>query len=487
MIFNTITFIAFFGIFFILYWSAAKKNLSFQNLLVLTASYLFYAWVDWRFLSMLIGASVLNFYLGINIEKTTNPKHKKWLLYFGLIQGIGGLAFFKYFNFFITSFNDVFHSLNFNIHLQTLSIIIPLGISFFTFKTISYVLDVDKGKIEATKNWVIFFNYVAFFPTIMSGPIDNGRSFIPQLQKKRVFDYQQATDGLRQILWGLFKKMVIADNLSLITDPIFENYKQLPPSSLLLGAFFYTIQIYADFSGYSDMAIGLSRLIGFNVTPNFNFPLFAQNIAEFWRKWHISLTSWLTEYVFTPLSITFRDYGKLGLILAIVINFTICGIWHGANWTYVLFGFLHGCLFIPLILKGTMNKKKKPSKNKLLPTFKELVNITLTFTQVMFLFIIFRAKTISDALNYYRGIFSRSSFPATEFEAKTKAGESIVFIFILLSLLLIEWNGRNNHYAIEKWGQKYPRAARFLFYAFIIFIIGIYAPTNETPFIYLKF
>jgi len=487
MIFNSITFAAFFGIFFILYWFVAKKNLSFQNLLVLAGSYLFYAWADWRFLAFLIGVSALNFYLGIHIEKTNNPKYKKLLLYIGLVQGVGGLAFFKYFNFFITSFNDVFQSLNFNINLHILNIIIPLGISFFTFKTISYILDVDKGKIEATKDWVVFFNYVSFFPTILSGPIDSGRMFIPQLQKKRVFDYRQATNGLRQILWGLFKKMVIADNLATITNPIFENHLQLPSSSLLLGAFFYTIQIYADFSGYSDMAIGLGRLIGFNVTPNFNFPLFAQNIAEFWRKWHISLTSWLTEYVFTPLSISFRDLGKAGLILAIVINFTICGIWHGANWTYVLFGFLHGCLFIPLILKGTMNKKKKTTKNKLLPTFKEFLNIAGTFIQVMFLFVIFRAETISNAFHYYLGIFSRSSFPVTEFETKTRTGENFVFIILLLFLLVIEWRGRENQYAIENLGQKYPRIVRFVFYALIIFLIGMYAPTNETPFIYLKF
>jgi alginate O-acetyltransferase complex protein AlgI len=487
MIFNSITFLVFFGIFFILYWFVAKKNVTFQNLLLLTGSYLFYAWADWRFLAFLVGISLLIFYLGIFIEKTINPRHRRWLLYIGLIQGIGGLLFFKYFNFFITSFNDAFQSLHFNFNLQTLNIIIPLGISFYTFKTISYILDVDKGKIEATKDWVVFFNFVSFFPTVLSGPIDKGRSFIPQLQKKRVFDYLQATDGLRQILWGVFKKLIIADNLAMITNPIFENHSQLPSSSLVLGAFFYTIQIYADFSGYSDMAIGLSRLIGFNVIQNFNFPLFAQNIAEFWRKWHISLTSWLTEYVFTPLTISFRDYGKAGIILAIVINFTICGIWHGANWTFVLFGFLHGCLFIPLIIRGTMNKKKKTSKNMLLPTFSEFLNILGTFSLVMFSFIIFRAKTISDAFLYYQGIFSRSSFPITEFEKKVLSGESFVTIFLLLFLMIMEWRGRNDQFAIEHFGNKYPRIIRFLFYAFILFLIGMFAPTKETPFIYIKF
>ena len=253
-----------------------------------------------------------------------------------------------------------------------------LGISFFTFRTLSYLLDIDKGKIKAEKNWVVFFAYVSFFPSILSGPIDRAKNLIPQLEKKRAFDYNQAIDGLRQILWGLFKKIVIADNCAPFVNQIFNNYQSYPSSSLLLGAFFYAIQIYADFSGYSDMAIGISRLMGFNITKNFDFPFFAQNIAEYWRKWHMSLTSWLTDYVFTPLSIAFRDYGKWGLTFAIIINFTIIGIWHGPNWTYVLFGFLHGCYFIPLILRGTMNKKNKIAKGKLFPSFRELINMLAT-------------------------------------------------------------------------------------------------------------
>ena len=487
MILNSISFLIFFSIFFLLYWLEFKKNVKPQNLLLLMGSYLFYGWTDWRFLAFLIGVSVLNFFLGIQIERTTNPRQKKWLVYIGLIQGIGGLVFFKYFNFFIGSFNHAFQALNLNVNLQTLNIIIPLGISFFTFKTIGYILDVDKGKIKASKDWLVFFNYVSFFPTILSGPIDSGRTFIPQLQKIRIFDAQRSADGLRQILWGLFKKMVIADNLAVIANNIFENYASLPSSSLILGAFFFTIQIYADFSGYSDMAIGFARLIGFNVTRNFDFPFFAQNIAEFWRKWHISLTSWFTEYVFTPLSITFRDYGKAGLILAILINFFIVGIWHGANWTFALFGLVHGFLFIPLILKGTMNKKKKAVSNKWIPSLKEFLNISGTFILVMFTFIIFRSESISDAFHYYQGIFTKTSFAVSSFEQRTLAGETFITIFLLLFLFITEWRGRNDQYAIEKSGQKYPAIVRFLFYAFILFLIGMYSPTYETPFMYLKF
>ena len=241
---------------------------------------------------------------------------------------------------------------------------IPLGISFFTFRTISYVLDVYNENIEATKDWLVFFNYVAFFPSILSGPIDKSKLFIPQLETNRIFDYKEASSGIRQILWGLFKKVVVADNCSFFVNEIFGNNYDYSGATLLIGAIFFSFQLYADFSGYSDMAIGVSRVLGFNISKNFDFPFFSQNIAEFWRKWHISLTSWLTEYVFTPLNFSLRKLGKTGLIISILINFTICGIWHGANWTYILFGFIHGCLFIPLILNETLNKDNKLAQKK---------------------------------------------------------------------------------------------------------------------------
>lgn len=486
MVFNSIAFFVFFTSFYLVYWFVANRNLRLQNLLLLLGSYVFYGWADWRFLILIIGISALNFYLGLSIEKTSQPKRRQLLVYVGLIQGIGGLAFFKYYNFFITSINDSIHSLNGNLNLQTLKIIVPLGISFFTFRTISYILDVDKGKIEATKDWVVFFNYVSFFPSLLSGPIDKAKMFIPQLEKKRVFNYNQTVDGFRQILWGLFKKVVVADNCALITNTIFDNYQTLPASSLLLGAFLYTIQIYADFSGYSDMAIGFSRLIGFNVTKNFDFPFFSQNIAEFWRKWHISLTSWLTEYVFTPLSIAFRDYDKLGLIMAILVNFTIIGIWHGANWTYVLFGFLHGCYFIPLILKGTMNKKKKIVKDRLFPTFGEFVNILGTFILVMFTFILFRSETIGIAFGYFSSLFSKSLFsiPMLSF---SKLSLIITLLYILL-MFIIEWLARDKQYGIETLGLGWFRVVRWSFYCSLV--LSIYYFSVSTPvqqFIYFQF
>ncbi len=484
MIFNSLEFSIFFLVFFLLYWFIFNSNVKIQNLLLLISSYFFYAWWDWRFLFLIVGSSVLNYILGILIERTSNLKYRRMLVYTGLLQGIGGLAYFKYFNFFITSFNEVFQSLDINGNLQTLNIIIPLGISFFTFRTISYVLDIDSGKIKATRDWIVFFNYISFFPTLISGPIDKAKSFIPQLKKQRVFNYDQAIDGMRQILWGLFKKIVIADNCAAITNPIFNNYQELPGSSLLLGAFIYTIQIYADFSGYSDMAIGFSRLIGFNVTKNFDYPFFAQNIADFWRKWHISLTAWMTEYVFTPFSFLFRDLGKIGLILAILINFTIIGIWHGANWTYVLFGFIHGLYFIPLVLSGKLNKKKIIAKDTLFPSYRETLNVLGTFTLVMLTMVLFRANTIGHAFYYFNGLFSKSLFSVPDIPS-AKFMTLITFLFIVL-MFIIEWIGRKQEHAIANISLKWNTPMRWVFYYALILSVFWFGG-QEQQFIYLQF
>ena len=483
MVFNSLVFLIFFSVFFLLYWFVFSKSLKNQNLFLLTAGYIFYAWLDWRFLTILIGTSIIHFILGIYIEKVENARQKKRLVSIGVLIGIGTLVLFKYFNFFIISFREALSTLHVALNLQTLNIIIPVGLSYYTFKTISYLLDVDKGKIKATTDWITFFTYVSFFPCILSGPIDKARTFIPQLEKKREFDYNMGVDGLRQILWGLFKKVVIADNCAPIVDGIFENYHMLPASTLVFGAFFYTFQMYADFSGYSDMAIGLSRMIGFNVTKNFDHPFFSQNIAEFWRKWHISLTSWLTEYVFTPLSIAFRNLGKLGLILAIVINFTICGIWHGANWTYILFGFLHGCYFIPLILRGQLNKKKEIAKDAKLPSPVEIVNILSTFALIMFTFVVFRAEDIGQAIHYYQRILSRSllKFPIIPGDQY----EVLVTLFFICFMLGSEWIKRKQEHVL-KLDAKHA-VYRWSIYASIIFLIGMFMQTSETPFIYVNF
>jgi alginate O-acetyltransferase complex protein AlgI len=478
MVFNSFAFVYFFLVFFFLYWFVLKKSLKLQNLLILAGSYFFYAWSDWRLLSYLIVASAVNYFLGIYISKTENLKKRKLLLWLGMIQGVGGLFYFKYFNFFIISFQEAFASIHIDLNIHTLKIIVPIGISFFTFKTISYLLDVDKGKMKASNDWVVFFGYVAFFPSLLSGPIDKAKMFIPQLEKKRTFNNDEAVDGMKQILWGLFKKLVVADNCSPITNQIFETYQQQPASALVYGAFLYTIQLYADFSGYTDMAIGFSRLIGFKITKNFDFPLFAQNIAEFWRKWHISLTSWLTEYVFTPLNIAFRDYGNAGIILAIIINFAIIGMWHGANWTYLVFGLLHGFYYIPLILRGSMNKKKKIAKGKLFPTFRQAINIAATFILVMLTFIFFRAESVSQAITYIGDMFSKSILTKVDIKLFT-------FIWVPV-LIIVEWLGRDQNYAIEHTFSGSSKFIRWAMYFAIAIVIFLFAGKGD-QFIYLQF
>ncbi|GHV69695.1 hypothetical protein FACS1894199_18770 [Bacteroidia bacterium] len=316
MIFNSIEFVIFFVILFALYYFAFKGKTKAQNILLLVASYVFYAWADWRILPLLIISTLVFYGLGIAIFNAKSSKRKSLLSTIGVVFGIAVLGYFKYTNFFISSFKDLFDSIGLQTNLHSFKIIFPIGISFYTFRLLSYVIDINRGKYEPTRDIVAFSTYVAFFPCILSGPIDRPNMLIPQLQNKRTFDHSLAVDGMRQILWGLFKKIVIADNCAIIADEIFTNYGDYSGSTLAVGAIFYSFQMYADFSGYTDMAIGVGKLLGFRLTKNFNYPLFAQNIADFWRRWHISLTSWLTDYVFMPLNVRWRDWGKWGMIPA---------------------------------------------------------------------------------------------------------------------------------------------------------------------------
>jgi alginate O-acetyltransferase complex protein AlgI len=481
MVFNSLSFVAFFSVVFVLYWVIFAKSLKLQNLLLLTSSYIFYAFWDWRFIFLLIISSLFNFILGYYMGKINNAIVRKRLLNLGIVASLGMLAYFKYVNFFITSFIALFSRLHVNLDIHLINIILPLGISFFTFRTMAYLLDINKGKIAPTTDWVVFFTFVAFFPSLVSGPIDKAGLLIPQLQKKRVFHKNEAADGLRQILWGIFKKAVIADNCAAITDPFFNNHAAASASTLVCLLFFYAIQIYADFSGYSDMAIGVARLLGFNITRNFDFPFFAQNISEFWRKWHMSLTAWLTEYVFTPLSIAFRDYGKAGIIAAILINFLLIGIWHGPNWTFVLFGLLHGCYYIPLLLRGkNINKKKKGTEGT---TLKDVLNMAGTFVLVMVAFVLFRSDTVAQALSIYKMLFSTSVFSAPVF---AKANMVMYTSILICFFMATEWFGRQGQYALADLPAKMPVVVRWPLYYALIAVIFLLS-TNNQQFIYFQF
>jgi len=486
MIFNSVNFLIFFIIVFSIYYSILKEKTKLQNILLLFASYVFYAWANWKILILLIITTGCFYGLGMAIYDAKTDKRKQLLTIISVILGVGTLLYFKYTNFFIASFKDLFESIGLQTNLHTFNILVPIGISFYTFRLLSYVIDIQRGKYEPEKDFITFATYVSFFPCVMSGPIDRPNTFLPQLKKNRAFDSALAIDGLRQILWGAFKKMVIADNIAPIVSQIYADQDTMPANRLLLCAVLFSFQIYGDFSGYTDMATGIAKLLGFRLIRNFNFPLFAQNIADYWRRFHISLTSWLTDYIFMPLNIKWRNWGNGGVILAIIITFVICGAWHGANWTFVLFGLYHGLLFIPVILSGAMFKKNKITTNRWgLPTPLVFGKMLLTFCLVTIGLIIFRSDSISQAFNYIARLFSMSLFSLNigEYDVgRIKVLLSVVMIFVLLC---IEWRGRNGEHALSGLGIK-QKWLRYALYYFILFCVLVYKGA-EHPFIYFQF
>jgi alginate O-acetyltransferase complex protein AlgI len=482
MIFNSFNFLAFFALLFLLY-HVLKEKTKVQNGLLLLASYFFYGCADWMMVPLLLTSTIIFYFLGITIQKSTEKK-ASLLTVFGVLSGLGLLFYFKYLNFFIESFTELSNVIGLKVNPTTFNIILPLGISFFTFRLISYVLEVHRGKMKATRDFVSFATYVAFFPTIMSGPIDRPNNFIPQLQTKRPFNYNLIVDGFRQILWGLFQKLVIADNLAGVINGIWSDIPNQSGSVLFIIAVLYSFQLYTDFSGYSHMAIGIGKTLGFQITKNFNTPYFSRNVSEFWRNWHISLTSWLTDYVFIPLNIKFRNLGNLGIILAIVINMVLVGLWHGANWTYIVFGLYHGLLVIPLILTGAIFKKKKLKTNNFgLPSLNDSFRIISTFLLWTLSLVVFRAEDIGQAISYISGILSPSLFAIPHFIGRSLAFQIAIIIAVFM---LIEWQGRTQQYAIAQLGLKWKRPLRWLLYYAMLFAILWFNSEEQQP-IYFQF
>ena len=465
MLLNSYQFIFFFIVLFFLYFKIGK-NYRIQNILLLIGSIVFYCSWSCNFLFLLFGTILITYFIGKKILDS-QEKHKKWWLRLGIFTVLLQLLYFKYFNFFIHNFNDFLQIFGLKSQLKTLTILLPIGISFYSFRMIGFLMDIKNKKLKTIPSLLDYSVFVSYFPAIISGPIDRAMPFLNQLKVTREFSAAVFSDGLRQLLWGLFKKLVIADNVATITSGLFGSYTTVNGSALLIGAVLYLIQLYADFSGYSDMSIGISKLLGIRVNANFNFPLFAQNAADFWRRWHISLTSWLTDYVFTPLSITFRYYDKLGLILAIIINFLIIGFWHGAEWHYIFFGLIAGLMYIPLILSGKMNKKNK-SEYRLIPTFRELINMVFTFFSFSLLMILFFVKDLEMATQFYSKIFSKSLFQIPNFPFQKEVAA------LILMMILIEWIGRNKEFAIKEMFHLQPRIIRWGFYYLLVFLIFLF-------------
>ncbi len=478
MLFNSISFAIFLPIVFLLYWFITNKSLQLQNVLLLVASYFFYACWDWRFLFLLVFSTLLDFYTGIKIYGSKTMIARKFWLCLSICINLGFLGFFKYYNFFIRSFADAVSHIGFNVNVWTLKVILPVGISFYTFHGLSYIIDIYKNRIKPERNFIDYSVFVSFFPLLVAGPIERATHLLPQIQKKRIFDYIKAVDGLRQILWGLFKKIVIADQCAEYANDIFNNTAHYSGSTLIMGALFFTFQIYGDFSGYSDIAIGTARLFGIDLLRNFAFPYFSRDIAEFWRRWHISLSTWFRDYLYIPLG---GSKGSIWMkVRNILIIFIVSGFWHGANWTFIFWGFLNALYIIPsVIFKTNRNNLDMVAQGKYLPSLKELFSMIITFSLTVFAWIFFRAQNIHSAFSFVSGIFSRSLFTMP-------AVFPISLLFLLFTFMVIEWLGREGQYAISHVVLIRNRWLRYAVYYSILAAILLFSGKQQ-PFIYFQF
>lgn len=474
MLFNSIDFAYFLPIVLLLFW-LLSKNLKAQNLVLLIASYVFYGWWDWRFLSLIALSSFADYIIGIQLHKAqTNRKY--WLV-LSLVINLGILAFFKYADFFAQSFSDAFSLFGQHIEVNRLNIILPVGISFYTFQTLSYTLDIYKRKLEPTKSLVSFLAFVSFFPQLMAGPIERASNLLPQFFQNKKIKSDLFVAGLQQMLWGFFKKMVIADNCAIIVDQIFNQAPEYSGLTLFIGAVFFGFQIYGDFSGYSDIAIGTAKLFGFNLSQNFAFPYFSRDIAEFWRKWHISLSSWFKDYLYIPLGGSRASKAKT--IRNIFIIFLVSGFWHGANWTFVFWGFAHALLFVPLFV---LNKNRTFTQNNHNLSPINLWRMLSTFVLVCLAWILFRAQNIEQAIFIYGKIFDFTSWTSPSLEGFNRT----IIISMIVFLLVVEWKNKKEINPLKNI-DKLPSVVRWLFYSFLLFCISMFSPTQELPFIYFQF
>jgi alginate O-acetyltransferase complex protein AlgI len=464
--FNSLDFAVFLPIIFIAYWAIRRR--SAQNALLLVASYVFYGWWDWRFLGLIFASSLVDFTIGLALAK----ERRRSLLILSLVFNLGLLGFFKYFGFFIDSAASLLEAIGMRTNRHTLQIILPVGISFYTFQTLSYTIDVYRGRIQATRDWVSFFTFVSFFPQLVAGPIERARDLLPQFGVARRFEDAGARDGLRQILWGLFKKIVIADTLAPLVDEIFANYGSQDGVTLTLGLLFFALQIYGDFSGYSDIAIGSARLFGFRLTRNFAFPYFSRNVAEFWSRWHISLSNWFRDYLYFPLG---GSRGSTATTMRnVLITFTVSGLWHGADWNYAIWGLLNGLYFLPLMLRGKHKLRvNDPSRLRDLPS----IGLTLTVTLLTWTF--FRADSAAHAVGYLvRGI-------ENPLDGTIWHGQYLQPIALGAAFIVFVWFLRNRQHGLDI--AHWPKPTRWISYAVVSFSIALLGNFGGSDFIYFQF
>ena len=473
MLFNSLEYLFFLPSIFFLYWFIFYRNLKIQNLLILISSYVFYGWWDWRFLSLIFISTGVDYFVGLKIYNSQDNSVRKSYLWVSILFNLGLLCFFKYFDFFIDSWIDLLSSFGYEQKsVWSLNVILPVGISFYTFQTMSYSLDIYYKKLKPTKDFISFASFVSFFPQLVAGPIERASNLLPQMLSNRVFRYKNGVQGLRLILWGMFKKVVIADSLGLRVDYIFDNYMACNGGTLLLGLIYFSFQIYCDFSGYSDIAIGTAKLFGIELSSNFKFPYFSRNIGEFWKRWHISLSSWFKDYLYIPLGGSKK--GNWVAIRNIFIIFIISGFWHGANWNFIIWGFSHALLYVPLFVLGKKYNYTSNivAKNKIIPSINEAMQMGFTFLIVTISWVFFRSESIIDSINYLYIIFSNFALPFYKAE----------FGFIII-LLVFDWTMRSDERNVLQYKSRFVRYLIYLIFPFLI----IWFNSIKKTFIYFQF
>lgn len=485
MLFNSVAFAIFLPIVFCLYWFVINKKLAWQNFLLLFASYIFYSTWNWKFTFLLAFSTFLDYYTGLKIYNAKTKAGKKAWLILSVGVNLSFLGFFKYYNFFIDSFAQLLQAFGFQAHVELLNIVLPVGISFYTFHGLSYVFDIYNDRIKPTTNWVNYTLFVSFFPLLVAGPIERARHLLPQVEKPRIFDYAKAADGLRQFLWGLVKKVIIADTCADYANLVFNHSDHYSGTSLVMGAVMFAFQIYGDFSGYSDMALGTARLFGFELLQNFSYPYFSRDIAEFWRRWHISLSSWFKDYLYIPLGGS--KGGTWGRIRNTFIIFLVSGFWHGSNWTFIIWGGLNALFIMPsIIFRTNRNNLTIVAANRVFPTVKEFISMVVTFSLAVFAWIFFRATSVGHAFSYIKGIFTMELLQKPNPLTYSK----VTLVFIVL-FVIIEWLGRENKYALERINVMLPnKVVRWGAYLIITFTLLAFMADRTgkaNEFIYFQF
>ncbi len=477
MFFNSLQFALFLPIVFVLYWFVFSKNKSTQNTFLIVVSYYFYSCWDWRFLFLLLFSTLLDYFTGIQIEKSANERNRKFWFWLSIIVNLGFLGAFKYYNFFAVSFSQALTSIGIHSSPFLLNVILPVGISFYTFHGLSYVIDIYYKRIKAEKNAVDYALFVSYFPLLVAGPIERATHLLPQVKVKRSFDFEKAKEGVYQIIWGLVKKVVIADTCATYANAIFDNYTSMNSSSLILGAVYFAFQIYGDFSGYSDMALGMSKLFGLDLLRNFNYPYFSRDIAEFWRRWHISLSSWFRDYLYIPLGGSRGS--KLKQVRNVFIIFVVSGFWHGANWTFLAWGFINALYFLPSLLLGTNRDNMETAELHWdLNSIKVFFSILATFTLSCVAWIFFRAKSITIAFDYLERIVTNRNFVS---QYLVNERYSYELILLVLAFVVVEWKSR---FKIEPISGKYS-GLKMVLCLLAIIALGTYSDYKE--FIYFQF